>query len=137
VVQTKQQNQETEANEVMKNCDAIVFGSYEKESNTHTIMTFMQSKHGHKAIPHECGHRFNIVLFDKLSPEEKDVDLFTAILGDPKAYVERMGKAGYHGIVVKQNTCKVKEIKALFAKILFNYGFEEKLIKKVIKATVV
>jgi hypothetical protein len=72
-----------------------------------------------------------------LSPKEEEVELFSAILGDPKGYVERMGKAGYHGLVVKQKACKVKEIKAVFAKILYNYGFEEKLIKKVIKATVV
>jgi hypothetical protein len=122
---------------VIINCDAIVFGSYQEESNNHTIMTFMQSKHGHKADPHECGHRFNIVLFDKLSPEEKDVELFSAILGDPKGYVERMGKAGYHGIVVKQKTCKLKEIKEVFSKVLYGYGFEEKLIRKVIRKTVV
>lgn len=122
---------------MITNCDAIVFGSYQQEANVHTIMTFMQSKHGHKAEPHECGHRFNIVLFDKLEPEEKDVEIFTAILGDPKGYVERMGKAGYHGLVVKQKACKAKEIKEVFSRVLHGYGFEEKLIKKVIRKTVV
>jgi hypothetical protein len=97
----------------------------------------MQSKHGHKAVPTELGHKYNIVLFDKLSPKEEDVDIFTAILGDPKGYVERMGKSGYHGLVVKQKVCKIKEIKDVFTKVLYGYGFEEKLIKKVIKATVV
>jgi len=123
---------------VIANCDVIVFGSYRDEANVHTVMTFMQSKNGRKVVPTELGHKFNIVLFDKLSPTEKDVELFTAILGDPKGYVERMGKAGYHGMVVKQKSCvRSKEAKEIFAKVLFNYGFEPKLIKKVIKATVV
>lgn len=133
----EQTNQRKEASEVIVNCDVIVFGSYQQESNVHTVMTFLQSKRGQKIEPTECGHKFNIVLFDKISPKEADVDLFTAILGDPRGYVERMGKAGYHGLVVKQKACKTKELKDMFTKILFQYGFEDKLIKKVIKATVV
>lgn len=133
----EQTKQEKEASEVIENCDAIVFGTYREEANTHTIMTFMKSKHGHKAVPTELGHKFNIVLFTKISPKDEEVERFTAILGDPKGYVERIGKSGYHGFVVKQKACKTKEIKEMFAKILFSYGFDEKLIRKVIKETVV
>jgi hypothetical protein len=100
-------------------------------------MTFMQSKKGKSIEPTELGHKFNIVLFDKISPKEEEVELFSAILGDPKGYVERMGKAGYHGLVVKQKACKAKEIKDVFSKVLYGYGLEEKLIRKVIRATVV
>lgn len=121
--------------EVIQNCDAIVFGSYMKEQLQHTVMTFFKTKN--KVEPTEMGHRFNVLMFKKPSPEEHEVDLFTAIIGDPRGYVERIGKAGYHGILVKQNACKKKEIKAVFAKVLYSWGFEEKLIKKVLKATVV
>ena len=120
---------------MIETCDAIVFGSYQQESNVHTIMTFFKTKNN--VEPTEIGHKFNIVLFDKPCPKEEDVDLFTAILGDPKGYVERMGRSGYHGLVVKQKACKSKQLKEMFHGVLYKYGFEEKLIKKVIKATVV
>lgn len=132
-----QTKSEKEQSEVIANCDAIVFGSYLKEATVHTVMTFMQTKQGNKVEPTEMGHKFNILLFSKICPKEEEVEMFTAILGDPKAYVERMGKAGYHGLVVKQKACKHKDAKDVFWKVLYNYGFEEKLIKKVIKATVV
>lgn len=121
--------------ELIANCDAIIFGSYQQEANVHTIMTFMKTKN--KVEPTECGHKFSILLFDRLSPTEKDIEIFTAILGDPKGYVERMGKSGYHGLVVKQNACKHKKVKEVFHRVLFNYGFEEKLIRKVLRQTVV
>lgn len=129
---TKSQQQEKE---VIANCDAIVFGSYQHQSDMHTLMTFFRTKN--KIEPTECGHKFNILLFDRLSPVEKDIEMFTAILGDPKGYVERMGKFGYHGLVVKQKACKKKEIIEVFKKVLFQYGFEEKLIRKILKTTVV
>lgn len=122
---------------MIANCDAIIFGSYQEEANTHTVMNFIQSKQGRKIEPTELGHKFNIVLFDKICPTEKDVECFSAILGDPKGYVERVGNSGYHGLVVKQNACKSKELKQLFFKALYTWGFEEKLIKKVLKTTVV
>lgn len=133
--QTKSQSQLEKEKEVTQNCDAIVFGSYQQEANVHTVMTFMKTKN--KIEPGELGHKFNILLFNKLCPTEKDVEVFTAILGDPRGYVERMGKAGYHGIIAKHSACKRKEIKDIFARVLDGYGFEAKLIKKVIKATVV
>lgn len=130
-----EQTKELEANEVIQNCDAIVFGSYMKEQEQHTIMTFFKTDN--KIQPTELGHKYNVLMFRKPSPEEHEVDLFTAILGDPRGYVERIGKAGYHGIVVKQKACKKKEIKAVFSKILYSWGFDAKLIKKVLKTTVV
>jgi hypothetical protein len=76
-------------------------------------------------------------MFDKIAPSPEEVDTFTAILGDPKSYVERMGRHGYHGLVVKQRACKKKEIIDLFRTILLKYSLDEKLIKKVLKITVV
>lgn len=131
---------EKEQAEVIANCDAIVFGSYRKEENTHTLMSFIQSKKGKKVVPFEMGHKYNILLFNRGAPKEEDIELFDAILGDPKGYVERMGRFGYHGVVVKQKAwggVGAKEIKAIIHNVLYRYGFEEKLIKKVLKATVV
>jgi len=125
---------------VIANCDAIVFGSYRHEEDVHTVMSFIQSKKGKHVVPFETGHKFNIVLFDRACPEEKDVELFSAILGDPKGYVERMGKHGFHGIVCKHKAwvgIGKKEISAVISGVLNTHGFEEKLIKKVLKATVV
>jgi hypothetical protein len=137
VVQTKQENLQPESNNVIANCDIIVFGSYLQDNIMRMVMTYLITKNSHKAIPTECGYKFNVVLFDKPKPKEEEIDMFTAILGDPKAYVERMGNAGYHGMVVKQKTSKTREIIATLKNVLTTYGFEDKLVRKVIKATVV
>lgn len=103
-------------------------------------MSFLQSKKSKNIKPYEMGHKYSILLFDRGSPEEKDIELFDAIIGDPKGYVERMGSCGYHGIVVKNKAWRgigAKEIKAVIHAVLYKHGFEEKLIKKVLKATVV
>jgi hypothetical protein len=125
---------------VIANADAIIFGSYRKEEDVHTVMSFIQSAKGKRVEPTDLGHKFNILLFNRASPKEKDLELFTAILGDPKGYVERMGKHGYHGMVVKAKAwggVGAKEIKVIIHNVLDKYGFEEKLIKKVLKTTVV
>lgn len=124
---------------MIANCDAIVFGSYRKEEDVHTVMNFITSKKGKHVVPFEMGHKYNILLFNRGAPKEDDIELFNAILGDPRGYVERMGRHGYHGVVVKQKAWVgkgAKEIKAVFHDMLYKYGFEEKLIKKVLKATV-
>lgn len=137
--QTKNDPNQKEREEVIANCDAIVFGSYRKEEDVHTIMSFIQSKKGKKVVPFEMGHKYNILLFNRGAPKEADIELFNAILGDPKGYVERMGKHGYHGVVVKQKAwggIGKKEISGVIHAVLYKYGFEEKLIKKVLKTVV-
>lgn len=124
---------------MIANSDAIIFGSYRKEDNIHTIMSFIQSKKGKNIEPFEMGHKYNILLFNRAAPTEKDIELFDAIIGDPKGYVERMGKHGYHGLVIKHKAwggIGATEIKKIIRGILYKYGFEEKLIKKVLKTTV-
>jgi len=140
VEQTKNEKRiQKENEEVVANCDAIVFGSYRKEENIHTVMSFIQSKKGKKVVPFEMGHKYNILLFNRGAPKETDIELFDAILGDPKGYVERMGKYGYHGVVVKHKAwggIGAKEIKEIIHAVLYRYGFEEKLIRKVLKTVV-
>jgi hypothetical protein len=139
VEQTKNERSQKEREEVIANCDAIIFGSYRKEEDVHTVMNFVTSKKGKHVVPFEMGHKYNILLFNRGAPKEEDIELFNAILGDPRGYVERMGRHGWHGLVVKQKAWVgkgAKEIKAVFADMLYKYGFEEKLIKKVLKTVV-
>jgi hypothetical protein len=100
-----------------------------------TIMTFMKT--ANKVKPTEIGHKYNIVLWRFMRPKEEEVELFTAILGDPQGYVQRIGSMGYSGFVVKKKACKNDDVRKVFNEILNNWGFEEKLIQKVIKKTVV
>lgn len=131
------QTDEKEASEVIANCDAVVFVSYRKpeDEDLHTLMTFFKTEND--VQPTEMGHKFNILMFRKDSPEEEDIELFTAIIGDPAGYVERIGKAGYHGIMVKKGAIpNPTELVAIFYKVLKGWGFKNDLISKVIQETV-
>lgn len=130
-----EQTKDLSEKEVIANCDMIMFGSFAEKDDMRTMMTFIKT--ANKVKPTEMGHKYNIVLWRWLKPKEEDVELFSAILGDPRGYVERIGKMGYSGFVVKKKACKNDDVKKLFNDILRNWGFEERLIQKVIKKTVV
>ena len=121
--------------EVVDNCDAIVFGSYEDKGILNTIITYLKTDND--VVPSEIGHKFNVVLWQWVKPKEEEVELFGAVLGDPRGYVERIGKMGYSGLVIKENACRSDDIVAVLTGVLNRWGFEDKLIKKVIKQTVV
>ena len=131
------QTKELEENQVIANCDAVVFASYQKpEEDIETVMTFFKTENA--VEPTELGHKFNILMFRKTNPKEDEIELFTAILGDPRGYVERIGKMGYHGILVKRGAVQDKaELMGLFRKILKTWDFKDKLINKVLAETVV
>ena len=120
----------------MVNSDGVVFGTYlvvEKQNNV-TVANFIQANRKSKQIPSDLGFKFNILLFNRLNPEEKEIDLFSAILGDMVGYVERIGKLGYSGIILKRNTfTKKMRIGKVLSSILDKYQFSGKLKSKVLK----
>ena len=133
-----EQTREQKESEVIANCDAIVFASYQKpeEEEIHTIMTFFKTEND--VQPTELGHKFNILMFKKHNPAEEEIDMFTAIIGDPEGYVKRIGRVGYHGILVKRGAIPNKaELVEVFRKVLKTWGFKDKLINKTLAETVV
>lgn len=133
-----EQTKELRDEDVITNCDAIVFASYQKpeEDEINTIMTFFKTDND--VQPTELGHKFNILMFNKHSPTEEEIDIFTAILGDPQGYVTRIGRMGYHGILVKRGAVTSKaELMEVFRKVLKTWGFKDKLINRTLAETVV
>lgn len=118
-----------EEEELIKNCDAIVWASYQQEEEVHTRMTFFSLPS--KTKPTEMGFRYNILMFR--TPFDEDLGMFKAILGDPKGYVERVGRLGYHGMMFKEKIKLKVEFKELITRMLTNWGFTEPQIKKAIK----
>ena len=127
---------EIKESEVIQNCDAVVFASFQKpEEEVETVMNFFKTEND--VEPTELGHKYNILMFRKHNPAEEEIELFSAILGDPRGYVERIGKMGYHGILVKRGAVQDKaELMGMFRKILKTWGFKDKLINKALAETV-
>jgi hypothetical protein len=92
-------------------------------------MTFFKIPSSTK--PTEMGFKYNILMFRK--PDDPDAQMFKAILGDPKGYVERVGRLGYHGMMFKEKIKLKMEFKELVKRMLINWGFTEPQIKKAIK----
>lgn len=133
-----EQTEAQKENQVIANCDAVVFASYQKseEDEIHTTMTFFKTEND--VQPTELGHKFNILMFKKHSPNEEEIDMFSAILGDPRGYIERIGSMGYHGILVKRGAVSsTEDLMKVFRKVLKTWGFKDKLINKALAETVV
>ena len=135
--QTNQKSQ-TEEKAVIENCDAVMWGCWKETANSEakTVMTFFKSikKTKNNVTPTEMGYKYNVLIFRKI--QEDDIELFTGILGDPAGYVERLGKAGYHGIMYKTGLKPTKAIKNVFKTLLTGYGFKKACVDRVIKETV-
>ena len=115
--------------ELIKNYDAVIWSSCKNENEVETKMTFF--KMPCKAKPTELGYKYNILVFR--TPEDTNIGMFTAILGDPKGYIENVGRLGYHGIMFKDKIRSKKLLKELFIKLSRSWGFTELQIKKAIK----
>jgi len=85
--------------------------------------------------PTELGFKYNIITFR--TPMDEDLGNFSAILGDPRGYVERVGRNGYHGIMIKDKIKTKKELRALLTTLLLNFGFDELQTKKALTNTVI
>lgn len=119
--------------ELIENCDAVVWAAVTtEEGDQETLMNFFKVQN--KLQPTDLGYKYNILTFKQ--GVEDSIELFTAIIGDPKNYVERLGNAGYNGIMLKQNSCKRKEMKDVFKGSLLNWGFSEKKAKEVMRQIV-
>lgn len=104
--------------ETISNCDAVIWAIQE----ANTLMTFFRTEN--KVKPTELGYKYNIVMFRE--GDTTSLEAFSAIIGDPKGFVERNGKAGYNGLMLKQKSCTKKQMNKTFMKSLQHWGFTEK-----------
>lgn len=116
-------------------CDAAMWVCTIKDDELHTLMTFLKGDFRSKAVKTELGYKYNVAMFRR-QPDPDEVDMFTAIIGDPHGYVERVGKLGYHGIMFKEKAGGKKQMKHLFETLLRKFGYDDKTIRKMIRQTV-
>jgi hypothetical protein len=125
--------EQTDREKWIKECDAILFVSYEEGEEMHTAMTYYRVKGGDKIEQfNELGHKFNIMLFR----DSTDIDMFSAILGDPEEYAKGVGRMGYHGLIFKQKAQAKKELTNLFVEFLSKLGLSDSQIEDAIQQTV-
>lgn len=120
--------------DLIENCDAMIWASEVKaeENAINTQMNFYRTKN--KIKPTDMGYKYNVLQFKQGDVES--IEVFSAIIGDQRAYAERLGKMGYNGMMFKQRSCAKREMKELFQKSLMHWGFEEKEIKPILKTMV-
>jgi hypothetical protein len=134
--QTPNQLDEEKTKEVVKNCDAVLFCTYEVNGFVETSMNFMKCLNEEEPTPFETGYKYKIVLFKTSAPLENEVEIFSAIIGDPHGYCYRMGKGcGYTGMLLKMNAWKgtgLKEMTVMLEKFFTIYRFDELLKNKIV-----
>lgn len=111
-----------EQKEIIETCDAVVW----EVGAENTKMNFFKNKNNVK--PLEIGFTYHIVLY-KVSPEEY-TDSFSAVIGDPLSYVNRISDIGYSGIMVKKGSVSNAKVKKLFKDTLGKIGIKDKVINK-------
>jgi hypothetical protein len=123
-------DQKQKEQEVINNCDAVIWAAVRLENGeVDNLMNFFRSNNNIQ--PTDLGHKYNILTYKQ--GIEESIEVFSAIIGDPRNYVDRLCKAGYNGIMFKQNSCKRKEMKDIFRSSMINWGFSEKAAKAAIK----
>ena len=92
--------------QITENCDAVIFSStLEPETDKmHTKMRFIRAKND-QTKRSDLGHKYNVLLLRG----EDTAEMFSAIIGDPKGYIERIGRLGYGGIMLKVGALNITE----------------------------
>jgi hypothetical protein len=96
----------------------------DKEENVIQNTDFYKFNNKKKIEPTECGYIYNILLLRK-----DEVEYTKAVIGDAKGYIERMGKIGYSGLLVKDQVIPKKTIRSMIRRVLETISHPEKEIK--------
>lgn len=100
-----------------------------KESENIVMNTELYKlKNGDKVEETEIGYKYCILLF-----RNSEVEYTKAYLGDIRGYIDRMGKIGYGGLVVKEGSVPNKTVKSMIRKVLDNIQMPENEIKAFLK----
>lgn len=116
---------------LIQNCDSVIWATLETAEDIRTTMHFFKAQKD-TVEPTSVGYKYNIMLWRT----HDDAETFTAVLGDPRGYVERLGRLGYHGMLYKKSSKSSKEFKDMIKQVLANWGFEQKVAKKLFKLVV-
>lgn len=109
--------------------DGIVWG-VEEDGTLFTGFNVKDTKKK-KPKPHELGYRYNILCFKEC--DDKSIDVFEAIIGDPYAYALGLSRVGFNGIMFKSKFLTKAEMQDGFESALKNYGFSAKVVSGILK----
>jgi hypothetical protein len=116
----------------VNDCDgAFWYLTKENTSNSENVILnadYYKLKNGDKVEQTEIGYKYNILLF-----KDSTVEYTKAYLGDPKGYIDRMGKIGYGGLLIKVDSVPIKTVKNMIRKVLDDIKLPESEIKNVLK----
>lgn len=119
-------------NSTINDCDgAFWYFTTEQDKNTESVVqntSFYKLSNGSKVKPTENGYKYNILLYKK-----NEVEYTKAVLGDPKGYIERLGKIGYGGLIVKDKSVNKTTIRKMMRKIMEDINLAEPEIKAILK----
>ena len=117
---------------VIDACDALIFATVENEEEIFTTMHFFKVPDEDRPTHTSFGYKYNVMMWR----QHNDLDMFSAIIGDPKGYVENLGKLGYHGILYKKNCNSSPEFKDMVKTILKKWKFSPDQQKHIYQSTV-
>lgn len=116
----------------LKNCDgAFWYLTKEVTQDSENIVMnaeLYKLKNGDKIRETDIGYKYCILLF-----RESEVEYTKAYLGDMRGYIDRMGKIGYGGLIVKEGSVPVRTIKNMIRKVLDGIKMPEDEIKAFLK----
>lgn len=112
-----------------KDYDGLVWG-VEEDGTLFTGFNVKETKKK-KPKPHELGYRYNILCFKEC--DDKSIDVFEAIIGDPYAYALGLSRVGFNGIMFKSKFLTKAEMQDGFGSALKNYGFSTTVVNSILK----
>ena len=115
----------------VKNFDAMIWSLVEEDKGDRIERFCVQQafKTDIESDPTDLGFKYYICTF-----KNKDsVELVKAIVGDPQAYISRLSRLGYNGLMIKHSNIPVRTSKKMIKTMLSGLGIEDKLIKTILK----
>lgn len=98
--------------------DGVYFCKSDEGGDDGWSLTFLklQNKRDKKFEEHDCGLKYQVMLH-----ENNKVEIFEAVLGDPRQYLHNLIQCDQEGMIIK----KCKRSEKIISKILGKHNFKE------------
>lgn len=117
----------------LDNCDGAFWALSETETDGEietNIDTTIYTYNDKITEPDDLGFKYHILTYKE---DKSDAEVMSAYIGDVSYFIANRAKAGYNGLMVKNKSVPMKDIKKMFKKILKNWQFPIKVINSTIK----
>ena len=100
--------------DIQKTFDVMFFIPHEEDEGKIRILTNKYKDPGEPIGGNSIGPEYHIMLFKE--GEEENLDVFDAILGDPREYVSQLIPQDWYGIIARKTTTSKKFVDDTIAK---------------------